>query len=398
MKMEQLQRALTIAFFERKSLELVGWFGIGKTEGVHEFVRNLTNSNFKVRAADGSWLVHKKGEPVGLEVCLIPTYAVEDIRGFPMPDYDNEEMFYSLPPFFPSERKYPDGIPRFGVILLDECRLGPDEVVKAITQFFLERKIGDHSLDQYGHWVVFAASNREEDRVGIGKEPPIITQRKMVINLEPTIGAFTKWLEAHEEERGVPPIFRFFAQENPSVVLSLKTPDTGEPFCTPRTLVEAGQLCNRYMQMIKFQGKNKYDIPWDDDFLVEIMGSKIGTGAAAQLQQYSRMVGHVPAYTDIIKNPDKAVLPTFERVDAQYVTITVIEHQAGDWSREKDGTYDYEKLDKEVDSLVRYLMRLPPEFQVVGLTRTFKKCPEIYSHPLVARIAKENPTVLKALK
>lgn len=397
MRIEQVRKAMMIAFLEKKALELVSGFGIGKTTMFRDFAKFLEGIEFTVPGPDGEPLTHRKGEPVGFEECLIPTYAVEDIRGFPMPDYDRGEMFYSVPPFFPSKRKYPNGIPKFGIIYLDEYRLGPDEVVKATTQLLLEGRMGDHSLAQFGHWCVFAASNREEDRVGIGKEPPIITQRKMVLNVEPNIRALTAWMEANEERLHVPATFRLFAGENPEVVLSMKTPDNGQPFCTPRSLVEAGQLCWRHMRLTGYQPSNKYDIPSKDDFLIELLASKIGESAAAQLQQFGSMIGLVPKYEEIIKNPNTAVLPATDRMDAAYVTITAIEHQAGDWSREADGSLDMERLEKEVDSLVTYLMRLPAEFQVTGLLRTFKKCPDIYSHPKVHTIAKTNPSVLKAI-
>lgn len=398
MRIENARKAFTIAFLEKKSLELVGWYGIGKSSLVRQFVEYMATLNFTVPGPDGDVLKHKAGEPVGLVECLIPTFAAEEIRGFPMPDYDAEEMFYSVPPMFPSKRSFPDGVPKFGVIFLDEYRLGTDDVVKATTQLLLEGRMGNHSLSSYGHWVVFAASNREEDRLGIGKEPPIITQRKMVLNLEPSIAQTVQWMEDNEQTLRIPAAFRFFAKENPSVVLSMKTPDTGEPFCTPRTLAEAAQICLRYMEITRYRPKNKFDIPTEDDLLLDLMGSKIGVAAAAQMQSYAGMIGQVPAYEDIMADPKMAPLPDPERMDAAYVTITVIEYQAGDYSRVPDGQQpDIDKLDHEIDALVTYLMRLPKEFQVVGLTRTFAKCPAIYSHPKVREIALKNPSVLKAI-
>ncbi len=400
MRIENAIKALTVSFLEQKAVEMVGWYGIGKSSIVRDFTKHLEGLRFSVstKQPDGTYVEHKHtpGEPVGLIECLVPTYAVEDLRGFPMPDYDNSEMFYSIPPFFPNERKFSEGVPKFGVVFLDEYRLAPDEVVKATTQLLLEGRMGDHYLSQYGHWVVFAASNREQDRVGIGKEAPIITQRKQVYELEPNIQSTVDWMEKHEVSDRILPVFRFFAQSNPGIVLSMKTPDDGKPFCTPRSLVEASQLTWRYMQLMQYKPTNKFDIPMDD-FTLEQLASKIGTGAAAGLQQYSRMVGQVPAYADIIKDPGKAILPSAERMDAAYVTITVIEHQAGDYSRDKDGQIDIERLEVEIDSLVTYLMRLPAEFQVVGLIRTFKRCPAIYSHPKVREIARKNPSVLKAI-
>jgi len=400
MRIQHINKALMVSFLTKQALELVGGFGIGKSSVIRDFAQMLETTPFAITQPDGSKLVHKKGEPVGLIECLVPTYAVEDIRGFPMPDYKKGEMFYSIPPFFPNSRKYPEGIPKFGIIFLDEYRLGPDEVVKATTQLLLEGRIGDHSLSEYGHWVVFAASNREEDRVGIGKEAPIVTQRKMVIEMEPDLQALLDWMERHETgEHGVPafpPAVRFFAKDNPGLVIGAETPDDGKPFCTPRTLVQAGQLLNQYMTLTHFKPANRFDVPVDD-FSLELLASKIGEGAAAQLQTYARLIGQVPAYEDIMKTPDTAQLPDPERLDAAHCTIQVIEHQAGDWSRDPDGEIDTIKLEQEVDALVTYLMRLPSEFQVVGIRRTFKRCPALYAHPKIREIAKSNPSVLKAI-
>lgn len=396
MKIDKIPQALMIALLEGKAVELVGWYGIGKSSLVRQLAELLVSMPFTVTNKRGQVIRHKAGEPVGLVECLIPTYMVEDVRGFPLPDYERGEMYYSVPPFFPSSRKFPNGIPKIGIIFLDEYRLGPDEVVKASTQLLLEGRIGDHDLAEYGHWVVFAASNREEDRVGIGKEAPIITQRKMVINMEPDHATSLSWLEKNEERLGVPPVFRLFMQDNPNEVLSMKTPDTGAPFCTPRTLVEAGQLMRRYMEMTHFKGKNAYDIPMDG-FAMEIMASKIGDGTAGQLQAYAGLVGQVPKYEDIIRAPKTCTLPEFERLDANFVVITVIEAQIGNYSKDENGELDAELLDKEVDSVVTYLMRLPAEFQVTGLRRTLNKRPEVYGHPKVRQIARENPSVLKAI-
>lgn len=396
MNIQDVPKALMIAFMESKALELVAGYGIGKSTMVKDFAAGLTDKSFVVHNREGKRLRHRKGEPVGLVTCLVPTYSAEEIRGFPMPDYENEEMFYSVPPFFPSERTFPNGVPRFGIIFLDEYRLGHDEVVKATTQLLLEGRMGDHSLDQYGHWVVFAASNREEDGLGIGREPPIVTQRKMVINVEPNVMASLAWLEANEARLNIPPVIRFFTEKNPDLVLGMKTPDNGQPFPTPRSMCEAGQLAQRYMTLTNYKQSNKFDIPSDDSFLLELMASKVGTGAAAQLQTFSRLVGQVPDYMDIVKHPDTCTVPDAERMDACNVTIQVIAAQAGDYSRDGN-THDQEKLEKEMDSLVTYLMRLPAEFQVTGMTRTFKNCPAIYSHPKVRLIAKENPSVFRAI-
>lgn len=260
-----------------------------------------------------------------------------------------------MPPIFPNEEKFPGGVPEHGVLFLDEYLQAPQDVRKAAARLLEERKIGDYSLDDFGHWVVFAASNRAQDRSGTGKPMAFETNRKLELEIEPDLDSWVAWATVNS----VHPLFIAFAKANPGLVFTDKVPDHGKPFATPRSFVR----CNRLLQTMakSFGSTGHHGLPLEHPAAIEVAGGLIGMEVAATLLAFLSMADQLPSYEEIVASPKKAQVPGTDRADALYAVSEMIAFRA-----KKD----------DMDSLVTYIERMPEEFQLATVASILKRSKE----------------------
>jgi hypothetical protein len=179
------------------------------------------------------------------------------------------------------------------------------------------------------------AGNRSTDRSGSTKELDHLINRRLEINVEDDILGWESW--AHKNS--VHPSIIAFAVSNPHIVFPDSVPDKQGPFCTPRSLVAAGNV------LVTMSGNNIHaNLPTDTD-AIEIAAAAIGEAASAQLFATLRLEGELPALETIISAPMQAKLPS--KPDAQmlvsYKLASVTDNQ-------------------NIGQVIKYIERLPKDF------------------------------------
>ena len=308
------------------------------------------------------------GYPIGLYFEFLSTKESPDVRGYALPSADHKHMIYTEASWMPGEnwrvaeggvlrRAIKNEVLRAGVLCLDEFRQAGHDTQKPAAELFLNRRVGESRLPE--GFIVTACSNREQDRSGVQRELAFITNRRMVIKIEPNMDVWINWAE----KSGVHPLGITFARTNPGVVFTDTVPEKPGPFCTPRSLVMLSQLIGE-LDMATF---------------TEAACGLIGEGAAGQFVAFLRVAEQLPSFEDIVRNPLGTEVP--KRPDASYAAMQMIAHRVDD---------------KTAKAAFQYLKRMGREFQVAGLRGTFNRCPALIRTPDFATWLRDNKELVMA--
>lgn len=159
-----------------------------------------------------------------------------------------------------------------------------------------------------------------------------------------------------------------FGVNNPNVVFPDGVPEKQGPFCTPRSLVETGEL------LVTLGGSG--DIPTDDE-AVEVAAGGIGQAAAAQLFASIRLDSELPKIETIVANPGAAKLPSAP--DAQMLVAYKLAALAED---------------NTLAPIVTYIERLPADFAVTFAKALCTRNAMFAAKPAMLDWSKRNSSIM----
>lgn len=331
-----LQRDIEGEQMRPKMLQLQGPPGIGKTDVVREFPGILTPL-FK--------------EMFGYFEFVVPEHESQDMRGFMIPTKNKAGTpisVYAYPPVMPSQ-EYFDAHPH-GIAFVDEVNQGDMSMNKALSAFMLEGRMGDVRMPK-GWWVI-GASNRMADRSGVVRAPMHNINRQRIINIEADKESLIAWQTKHQMH----PLGVAFTEAQPGIVISDSVPSEAKPFCTPRSFASA-MMFLRELAGVNEHGHINMDIP-TSIVAQEAVAGDVGEGASAQMFAFFKVVDQMPTFEQILKDPKKAKVPTFERLDAAYATMMMCVFNC---------------TPANVDTVWQYAERLPMALQVPAARSLLEK-------------------------
>lgn len=311
----------------RFSVELQSGPGLGKSESVRQVAEEL--------GAD-------LDTEFGYKPFFLSTLEQPDVRGFGLPAKDTDgtpAMVFTKAPWMPKSNE-----PKYGILFLDEFRQAGHDVQKPAAELLLNGAVGDSRLPIT--WMVVAASNRENDRSGVQRELAFISNRRMLITIEPHLDSWVEWAEKRGDIHWAAIAF---AKRSPGDVFSDRVPDKSGPFCTPRTLVQMSYMIGK-MPMGMF---------------TEAAAGLVGQGTAAKFTAFLKVAEQIPEFEDIINDPKGTPVPDSERPDAQYAVMQMVAYRVDPDTAQQAFTY---------------LTRLPKEFQVSGIKAALNRVPKIIQH------------------
>jgi hypothetical protein len=311
-------------------------------------------------------------QPVAYIPFFLSTVEPPDVRGFGIPEKTasgERRMVYTKAPWMPGgdsgfifeggvRRRAKNGeIAAFGILNLDEFRQAGLDTQKPAAELLLNRRVGESHLPE--GYIVTACSNRESDRSGVQRELAFITNRRMVIKIEPQLDPWVNWAE----KNNIHPLAIAFARTKPATVFTDTIPEKPGPFCTPRSLVLASQLIGEL----------------DMGTFTECACGLIGEGAAGEFVAFLRVAEQLPKFEEIVKDPKNTPVPT--RPDASYAAMQMIAHRVDE---------------KTAVAAFTYLSRMQKEFQVAGLRGTFNRVPNVVRSPEFAGWLRDNKQLVMA--
>lgn len=252
-----------------------------------------------------------------------------------------------------------------GIIFLDEMDKADQDVKKVLGEMMLSGSCGPHTLPK--GWVVWAAGNRAVDRSGSTRELDHLINRRKEIELTDDIQSLEAWMS----KSGVAPEIIAFAAGNPEVVFQEK-PKEQQPWCTPRSLVMAGQDLEVF--------RDERGLLPEDPLAIEETSGRIGTAASSALFAMIRLSHEMPDFADICRLPDKVKVPT--KPDAQMLVAYNLAHRV-----------DASTL----DPVIIYMQRMPKEFAITFAKSAIRRSPMLVIEDAMERWAEQNGTLMSAI-
>lgn len=344
------------------SLELVSGPGLGKSSAMHAGCANLSRD---------------AKQPVGCYTMICSGMDPADVRGFLFPIKNEDGSLharFTRPTVFPSPWNvdvYVDGVlapgyngpvPDLGVLFFDELGQSEIEVQKPLGQVMLDKRMGEYRIPP--GWVVWAASNRLEDRSGVVKTLAFLQNRRKTINIEPSYAAWEDWAM----RAGVHPLVISFAKAHPDHVFRSEIPSKPGPFCTPRSLV----LCANDLMMLRGRSHGEDRLP-DDKIALEVVQGWLGEGTQPTFMSHIRLANDLPSVEDVLRDPMKTKIP--ERPDARYVMAMSLAHHL---TKKNGGAF------------LKYMSRMDKEIQILFVTNAIRRTPEALNVPEFQKWTEDN--------
>lgn len=242
-----------------------------------------------------------------------------DLKGFPVPDLAKKLMRWLPADFLPTKGK--------GLLFLDEMNQAPQSVQGAAYQLILNRKIGDYKLPD--GWSVLAAGNRTSDRSIAHAMPAALANRFVHLDFDIDVDEWNVWAMNNEIHTDV----RAFIKFRPNLLHSFDPATNPRAFPSPRSWSFVNDVYKSHLSQ-------------NDEF--ELIKGTIGEGAAAEFSGFVRLIKDLPTVDAILVDPDGAKVPS--EPAARFAIATALDAKAST---------------NNLDRIMKYVARLPVEFQVV---------------------------------
>ena len=255
-----------------------------------------------------------------------------DVLGLPTPDGDRVKWL--KPDFLPDD----DG--ESGLLFIDEFAQAP-----TATQCALMRLV-DHLPSK---WHVIAASNRTTDRAGAGQVATHVLDRFTHVDFDVSREDWQRWAA----KAGIRPEIRGFIDFRPGLLFSFDAAQRQKERagCSPRSWHRASRIVAECPESLRF----------------ELLAGTIGQAAAAELAGFLSIFEKCPNPDDILKAPDTTPIP--KEPSALFAICAALADRAKSLAPPK------------LESLVRYLARLPVEFGALLMTDCLAVAPSALMVP-----------------
>lgn len=275
----------------------------------------------------------------------LPLFDAVDLRGIPMER--GGRTAWLTPGFLPTEGE--------GMLFLDELPQAMPIVQSAASQLILDRRIGDYKLPD--GWVICGAGNYAKDRAATHTMPTHIRNRFVHLNLAIDYDDWAEWAV----NNGINDMVRVFLGFRPEYLH--KFDKNVNAFPTPRTWEYVSRLL--------------VDFPDDPRLMLTVLSGTVGEAAAKELVGFIRVFRDMPDYEEIVKRPDDCKIP--KEVSGAYATGTMLGARAEP---------------KDMKAIVRYLRRMPEEFEVLAMRYMVKSKKELAETPTYIQWVADHQNVL----
>jgi len=337
----QAQRLISSAMRSRLVAVLHGSPGIGKSDIGRAIARkfNLKLIDFRLAQCDPTDLL---GFPtiVGGRADYLPMVTFP-IEGDPLPI--NEET----------------GQPYDGWLLFfDEITSALPAIQAAAYKVVLDRMVGQHRLHECV--AMIAAGNLEGDNAIVQPMSTALQSRLVHLELICDVGEWIDWAQ----KKGLDHKVTDFIQFAPKHLYSFDPDHTDKTYACPRTW----EFANRHLVDLTAQGPEALK-----EDLLPLLAGTLGEGIALEFNVFLDIYKDLPKIDAILANPTQIMVPTAPSV-LYALTGTIAHHTTLD----------------NVETMLQYVSRLAPEFQVTCLKDAKKRNERLVKHPAVQKWAVNN--------
>ena len=325
--------------------------GIGKSDIVAKAAAAANAAEMFVDAKDKARYTESGG---GMELIISHPVISDptDFKGLPMMDGHGGATFM---PFGELKRLLEATKPT--VFFLDDLGQAPPLVQAACMQLLLARQINGIPVSPFVSFV--AATNRKGDRAAVsGVLEPVKSRFASIVELDTKVDDWVRWA-LHAD---VPTEVIGFVRFRP---LSIEVYESSADLVnssSPRTMAMAGKLLNMGLP---------------EGIELAALSGAVGQGVATELVAFLRTFRSLPSIESILMEPVKTPVP--KDSSAKYAVTALIARHASV---------------ANFDTLMKYVGRLPPEFQVLAVRDSIGACNEVARTRAMTAWISENQSIM----
>ena len=296
-------------------------------------------------------MIKRVAKELNLELLDVRLAQMEpnDLLGYPTIE-DGRTRYVPMDTFPLEGDELPKG--KHGWILfLDELRNANLHVQQAAYRIILDREVGNHKL--HPHCLVVAAGNKEEDGCFIPPMPSALKSRMLHLDMEVDKDEWLDWAVSND----IDPRITTYIQFKPQALQTEYVDSKESSYGCPRTWEFVNRIINGMDDEVI---KNK--------ITRALVNGAVSTPVAADFYSYIQYFDSVASYKDVLKNPEEAKCPEYHDIGLIWATIGML-----------TGNFK----EKDMEPVMKYLERLPEEYQMVFMKDIAGRYPKILQHPVM---------------
>lgn len=279
---------------------------------------------------------------------------VTDLNGFPQ-ILGNKAGYVPMDTFPIDGDALPEG--RAGwLILFDELSSAVPALQSAAYKIILDRKVGKHSLHK--NVAICAAGNLETDNAVVHPMSTALQSRMVHLELVADPKEWVEWAAASGIDYRITSYINF----KPDSLYTFKPDHNDNTYACPRTWAFADKIMKQC------------DIGEPD--LLPMLAGTLSEGVAREFMGFCKIHQDLPTMAQILAAPESIKMP--EEPSILFALTGAIGHNA---SQENFG------------QLIKYVNRMPSEFQVVALRETTRRNKAMMGHASVSQWLNTNKEV-----
>jgi len=251
-----------------------------------------------------------------------------------------------------------DGKPRKGWLLfLDEATTAPPAIQAAAYKLILDRMVGSHHLHK--NVAIVAAGNLETDNAIVQPMSTALQSRLLHLELIVDPGEWTDWAAASGLDHRISDFIKF----KPGQLFTFTPDHTDKTYACPRTW----EFANRILKITEDASADR----------LPLLAGTISEGVAREFIGFCKIYQELPKTAEIMASPDSVAVPTEPSI---LYALT--------------GSLSHNMSTDNCTQLLKYVSRIPVEFQVVCLRETVKRNKPILTNPAIQKWISESAATL----
>lgn len=281
--------------------------------------------------------------------CRLTQMDTSDFNGLIFKNSTSTKSSYLPIDYFPLEN---DSIPKGydgWLIILDELSSAPLSIQAASYKLILDRMVGNTKL--HPKVKMIACGNLMTDKAIVNRQSTAMQSRMIHLVIHSDLNVSIKHFQSNNFDHRIISFLHF----KPSLLHYFDPNHSDLTFPCPRTWDFLNRLIKTW--------NNPSDIPYEK---LPLISGVIGQGTAREFYTFCEIYKELPDRSSILTNPETTNVPN--EPSSLYAITGMLSEMVNDTT---------------LTSVLKYLNRLPIEFQTITLQSIVRKNTDYLSHPLI---------------
>lgn len=232
------------------------------------------------------------------------------------------------------------------LLFLDELTSAPPAIQAAAYKLILDRQVGSHNLHK--NVAIVAAGNLETDNAIVQPMSTALQSRLSHLELIVDPKEWNEWAATNGIDHRITDYIKF----KPGQLYTFSPDHTDKTYACPRTW----EFANRVLQVTTDGAPER----------LPMLAGTLSEGVAREFTTFCKIYADLPKVAQIVNNPDAVKVP--QEPSILFALTGSLAHNA---------------TAENMDQLMKFINRLPVEFQVVTMRETIQRNKTMMSHPAV---------------